>query len=161
MEPEPEAVEEQKIEPPPPAEKAEVVMPPKPKPKPKPKSPPKPKPQAPQAASASNTPRADIAGSGARASPSEINRYSARVRAAVERNKRVPSVAGGAKGRVHIAITISRSGGVTGLRIAGSSGNPALDAAARQAVATANIPPIPDGLPDTFNMGIPITYNIR
>lgn len=162
-EPEPEVVEEQKIEPPPPVEKAEVVMPakPKPKPKPKPKSKPKPKPQAPQAASATNAPRADIAGSGARASPSEIAKYSGRVRAAVERNKRIPSVSRGVTGRVHIVITISRSGSVTGLRIARSSGNAALDAAARQAVATANIPPIPDGLPDAFNIGVPITYNIR
>lgn len=158
VEPEPEVVEEQKVEPPPPAEKAEVVVPTKPRPKPKPTPKPKPKPQTSQAASTTSAQRADIGGSGARATPNEINKYAGRVRAAIERKKSRPSSANGASGIAHVAFTITRSGGVTALRLTRSSGDAALDGAARAAVMAANIPPIPDSLPAAINIGVPIRF---
>ena len=105
--------------------------------------------------------RADIGGSGARASPSEIAQYVGRVRAAIERNKRYPASAGGAEGLAHIAFTVTKSGAITGLRLTRSSGNPALDSAARNAVASASIPPIPEGLPGSMNLGAPISFRVR
>ena len=47
------------------------------------------------------------------------------------------------------------------MRLTQSSGNPAIDAAARRAVETANIPPIPDGLPEIIGLGIPLNYKVR
>ncbi len=136
-----------------------VVAPPKAAPpkkvvqKPKKKTPP---PQAATQAGATSTQRSDIAGSGASASPTEIARYTGRVRAAIERNKRSP--AGSPRGTVNLSFTITASGAVTGLRISGSSGHPALDNAARQAVAGAGIPPIPEGLPRSLGIGVAVRF---
>ncbi|MGQ4273353.1 energy transducer TonB family protein [Terrihabitans sp. B22-R8] len=183
-EPLPEPPPEEIVEtpPPPPAEEAVVAMPPPPPPKPvikkpvvekpKPKKPEKPKPvkraerpkpkpsqaSAASAAAASTRQRSEVAGSGARATPNEINRYTGRVRAAIERRKRRPSGASGG-GTVHVSFTILASGQVTGVRVTGSSGNPALDAAARDAVTSASIPPIPAGMAGRMNLGVPIRFN--
>ncbi|MFC5066573.1 energy transducer TonB family protein [Flaviflagellibacter deserti] len=136
-----------------------IVAPPKAAPpkkavqKPKKKTPP---PQAATQAGATSTQRSDIAGSGASASPTEIARYTGRVRAAIERNKRSP--AGSPSGSVNLSFTVTASGAVTGLRVSGSSGSAVLDNAARQAVAGANIPPIPESLPRSFSIGVAIRF---
>jgi periplasmic protein TonB len=158
--PTPETVQEN-VETPPPAETAQVVLAPKSvKPKPKPK--PKPQPTAPkpsQAATPAATQRADVAGTGAKASPNELNKYTGRVRAAIERNKKSkPAAANGIGGIAHVSFVISKSGGVTGLRIVKSSGNAALDAAALASVTGADIPAIPEGLPATISIGQPIRF---
>ncbi|MDX6806993.1 energy transducer TonB [Terrihabitans rhizophilus] len=184
--PEPEPVEElppvpdppQEIieaPPPPPAAEPEVVVPPKAQPKPKPKPvekpkkpvekpreearKPKPKPPAatPSSAAAASASRrqSDTAGSGARATPSEINRYTGQVRAAIERRKRAQS----SKGTVYVSFTIQSSGSVTGVRVTKSSGDPGLDDAARSAVSSASIPPIPSGMASRMNIGVPIRFN--
>lgn len=155
VEPTPEPVVEEDVAEVPKAEETEVIISPKEKKKEKKK--PKPKPAAPsQAAASVAKPKADVSGTGASASATELNAYSGRVRAAVERVKKAPT--GGAKGTAHVAFTITRSGGVTGLRLSQSSGIPALDSAARAAIASANIPPIPDGLPAPIPFGVPIRF---
>lgn len=166
VEPEPEIAEQEKIEPPPPAEKAEVVLPKKqPKPKPKAKAKPKPKPKPPaqaQAASSANRQQSDVGGSGARASPSDIAKYVGRLRAALERAKRYPAAAGGASGIVSIRFTVNRSGQVTGYTLTRSSGNAALDAAARAMIQNANLPAIPDNLPNnSITVGVPVNFRTR
>jgi protein TonB len=163
IEPEPETVKQEAIEPPPPAEKAEVVVAPaKPKPKPKPKAKLKPTPPAPaQAARSASTQRADIGGSGARASPSDIAKYIGRLRAALERNKRYPASAGGASGTASLRFTVNRAGAVTSYTLTRSSGNAALDAATRAMVQGANLPPIPEDLPGSITVGVPVNFRVR
>ena len=154
IEPTPEPLVEEDVAQVPKAEEAEVIIAPKEKKKKEKK---KPKPVAPsQAATSAAKPKADVAGKGASASPSEINAYLARVRAAIERSKKTP--VGGGKGVAYVAATITRSGGISGLRVARSSGIPALDSAARATVASASIPPIPEGLPASMSFGVPINF---
>lgn len=164
--PPPEPVEvEESIEPPPPAEEAEVVVAPKPKPRPKnlkPKPKPKPKPPAPaQAASSARAKKADVGGSGARANPSDLAKYIGRLRSALERRKRYPAAAGGASGTASLRFTVNRNGQVTGFTLTRSSGNPALDAAARAMVQGANLPAIPEGLPNSITVGVPVNFRVR
>jgi protein TonB len=158
-EPEPEPVPELKEEivEVPKAEEAEVVIAPKKEKKEKKKPKPKPVVQS-QAAAAPAIKKSDVSGIGASASPSEINAYAGRVRAAIERKKNKPAGAGNASGTAHLAFTITSSGGIVGLRLSRSSGNSALDGAARAAVASAGIPPIPPGLPTPMNFGVPINF---
>jgi periplasmic protein TonB len=157
IEPTPEPIVKEEVAEVPKAEEAEVVITPKQEKKEKKKPKPKPKPAEPSPAAASAAkPKAEVAGLGASASRTEINAYAGRVRAAIERNKKVPG--GGAKGTAFLAFTITRAGGVTGLRLSRSSGAAALDSAARTAVASANLPPIPDGLPAPMNFGVPINF---
>jgi periplasmic protein TonB len=185
-EPLPEPPPEELIEPPPPApvEEAEVIMPPPPaprppdlrerpkpvekprpvekraeRPRPKPPERARPKPSQASAASAaaSSRNRSEVAGSGARATPSEINRYTGQVRAAIERRKRRPP--GSGAGTVHVSFSVLASGQITGARISRSSGDPALDRAALSAVTGASVPPIPAGMTSRLNMGVPIRFN--
>jgi protein TonB len=140
---------------PPPAETAEVVLAPKSaKPKPQPQLQQK-TPSPSQAATPATKQLADVGGSGAMASPSEINKYAGRVRAAIEKKK---YKANGIGGVAFVSFTISRSGAVTGLRLTKSSGNAALDTAALASVTGADIPPIPEGLPAAIPMGVPIRF---
>lgn len=161
--PEPEAPEAEIAEPPPPAEKAEVVVAPKKeKPKAKPRPTPKPKPAAAaQAAAASSDRRADVGGSGAKASPSDLAKYIGRLRSALERSKRYPASANGASGTASLRFTVDRSGNVTGYTLTRSSGNAALDAATRAMIKSANLPPIPDGLPNSITVGVPVNFRVR
>ncbi len=176
-EPAPEPIVEEEVAEVPKAEVAEVVIAPKPKKrererererakekekekeKPKPKRKPKPKPApSSQAAASASTKKSEVSGRGASASPSEINAYAGRVRAAIERRKSKPSSAGSASGTAHLSFTITRSGGISGLWLSRSSGNAALDGAARGAVASAGIPAIPESLPAPMSFGVPINF---
>jgi protein TonB len=149
---------QENVPPPPPTEAAEVVLAPKSaKPKPQPKPQPK-TPSAPQAATSAAKQLADVGGSGAMASLNEINKYAGRVRAAIEKKKFKPASANGIGGVAFVSFTISQSGAVTGLRLTKSSGNAALDSAARASVTGADLPPIPEGLPTAIPMGVPIRF---
>lgn len=153
--PEPELKEE--VAEVPKAEKAEVIIAPKPVKQEKKK--PKPKPTPPtQTAAASREKPSDVSGLGASASATELNAFKARVRAAIERRKSKPASAGSANGTAHLAFTITGAGSIVGLRLSRSSGNTALDGAARAAVASASIPPIPEGLASTMNFTVPINF---
>jgi len=160
--PEPEIVEEKIAEPPPPAEKAEVAVAPKAKEQPKKKPTAKPQPPAPQqAARSASALRADIGGSGARASPSDLAAYIGQLRAALERSKRYPASAGGASGTVSLRFTVNRSGAVAGFTITRSSGNAALDGAVRSMIQSASLPSIPEGLPNSITVGVPVSFHVR
>jgi periplasmic protein TonB len=155
IEPTPEAVLKEEVAKVPKAKEADVIIAPKQKRRKEQK--PKPKPAAPsQAAASASTTKSDVGGIGASASPSEINAFAGRVRAAIERRKSKP--AGSPSGTVYVAFGISRSGGISGLRLTKSSGSAALDGAARAAVAGAGIPPIPEGLPAPMSFGVPIYF---
>ena len=72
--------------------------------------------------------------------------WGAAIRARVERRKRHP--AGAASGTVTVRLVVTAAGALTGVSVAKSSGNPALDAAAVAAVQGAGaFPPAPAGLP--------------
>jgi len=163
--PQAETVQE-KIETPPPAEEPAVALSPKKIEKPKKKEAPKKKKKkvataASQAAASASQQRSDVGGSGAKASPSDLAKYIGRLRAALERSKRYPAAAGGASGTASLRFTINRSGAVTGFAIVKSSGNAALDAATRQMIQTANLPPIPPGLPNSITVGVPVNFRVR
>ncbi|KEP68317.1 energy transducer TonB [Thioclava dalianensis] len=63
--------------------------------------------------------------------------WGASIRARIEARKRYPSAAGRARGSVTVQLTVTRSGQLAGVSVAGSSGNAALDQAALQAVQRA------------------------
>jgi periplasmic protein TonB len=158
IEPTPEPIVEEEIAEVPKAKEAEVVIAPKEEKKKKEQKP-KPKPAAPsQAAASSAKPKANVSGTGASASPSEINAYTSRVRAAIEQRKSKPPSAGNASGTAHYYVVISRSGAITSVRLSRSSGTPSLDGAARSAVMSASIPPIPEGIPAPITFGVPIRF---
>jgi protein TonB len=87
--------------------------------------------------------------------------WGASIRARIEKRKRYPSAADGASGTVTVRLTIARSGALTGLSIVGSSGNPALDEAAKKAVRSAGrFPAAPKGLPqDSYNFTLPMRFS--
>ncbi len=61
----------------------------------------------------------------------------------------IPVAAGGQKARVVVALTVLRSGVVTGIDLVSASGVPALDESARGAVLAARpAPPLPEKYPD-------------
>jgi protein TonB len=143
-------------------EKAEVALKQKQKEEQKSETKPKPKPQAPQqAASSASVQRADIGGSGSNASPLELAEYIGRLRSALERSKRYPASAGGASGTVSLRFTVNRSGAVTGHTITRSSGNAALDGAVRSMIQNASLPSIPEGLPNSITVGVPVNFRVR
>src|SRR5690606_38322529 len=103
--------------------KAEPVEEPKPKP-PKPKKkPPPPK----RSASKSSVNSTAAAGAG-RSNPQALSRYLSQVRAAILRHRR--SAPAGAYGKVTVQVTIAKSGRLSCISIARSSGKRALDRAA-------------------------------
>lgn len=82
--------------------------------------------------------------------------WGAKIRARIERRKRFPNGMRGQTGRVVMRITVSRDGAILGAAIARSSGQPAFDQAAVQAVQRAGrLPAAPQGLSQpsyTFNL---------
>ncbi|BCJ90068.1 hypothetical protein IZ6_08030 [Terrihabitans soli] len=155
VEPAPEPLIKEEVAEVPKAEEAEVIIAPKQQKEKKKKPTPQAVTPSPAAAAAATT-KSEVSGRGASASPSEINAYLARVRSAIERNKKIPS--GGGKGIAYVAFTITRSGDITGLRLSRSSGAAVLDSAARTTVASAGLPPIPEGIPAPINLGVPINF---
>ena len=73
-----------------------------------------------------------------------------------------PSVSMGARGQVSIEFVVERSGAMSGLRILQSSGTPALDRAARNALLGSRFLALPsDFRPDQVLMQVTFFYNER
>ncbi len=84
-----------------------------------------------------------------------ISNYRGRVQAHLARFKRST----GAKGRVTVSFTVTKSGGVVGVRLVRGSGNGAIDRAAVSMVRRASpFPPIPAGWPGRMRFSVPIMY---
>ncbi|KQQ81168.1 energy transducer TonB [Aureimonas sp. Leaf324] len=82
-------------------------------------------------------------------------RWQSQVSARLNRFKRTPR--GGGAGTVRVSFTITASGAATGIRLSGSSGNPALDEAALSLVRRASpFPAPPEG--GSVPMTVPIAY---
>jgi periplasmic protein TonB len=85
----------------------------------------------------------DNAGTGGDA---EVARYPGQVLKKLKRALRYPKGAGGAAGEVQVSFTVAANGQPSGIRIAQSSGNAAIDAAGIATVErAAPFPPIPAG----------------
>ena len=159
---------------PPPAPPKPVA---KPQPKPTPKAEAAPKPAAKKKASGGQAAqKAAGSGGGAQAgdagkagsatlSKARINDlragWGAAIRNRIERRKSYPSGARGASGTVTVRLSVNRSGALTGVAVAKSSGNQALDAAAVQAVkAAGRFPAAPNGLSDpSYSFTLPMRFS--
>ncbi|WP_460272749.1 energy transducer TonB family protein [Celeribacter sp. ULVN23_4] len=159
---------------------------PEPKPQPKPEPKPQPKPATQQAQSqksqqavpggdhSSQKTRAAGSGGGQHAGEamaaqgaglsksaqqSAMSRWGATIRSRVERRKRAPRSAG--SGTVTLSISVANSGSLLGVRVASSSGNAELDAAAVQAVQRAGrFPAAPKGLDQArYDFTLPIRFS--
>lgn len=96
------------------------------------------------------------------AAAAATNSYNVEVRRAIERQKRYPARARPAEGTVRVSFTIGAGGGITGARLARSSGNSALDQAAMDAVKRARVPPIPKDVgKNSMSFTVPMTFSIR
>jgi protein TonB len=83
-----------------------------------------------------------------------VSNYPGKVRSKVQRSVRN----GRGKGQVVVSFTVSASGGVSGVRVARSSGKADLDRAAMDAVRrAAPFPPIPDGR-KSWAFSVPIAF---
>ena len=86
-----------------------------------------------------------------------IANYRGRVQSHLSRYKRSPG--GGQRGRTVVSFTISRSGGLSGVRLVRSSGNSAIDRATLAMVRRASpFPPIPAGGPGRMRFSVPVSY---
>ncbi len=86
--------------------------------------------------------------------------YAALVAGELNRHKAYPESAraAGASGSVGVAFTIGPSGHATSIAVTSSSGNAALDSAARQAVASIRAPPPPGGV---FHTATTLRFSLR
>ncbi len=87
--------------------------------------------------------------------------WGAAIRAKIERRKRYPSAAGRASGRAVVRLSVNAAGALTGVSLAQSSGNAALDAAAVESVKRAGkFPSAPKGLGGgSFSFSLPISFS--
>ncbi|MDO9526938.1 MAG: TonB family protein [Gemmobacter sp.] len=87
--------------------------------------------------------------------------WGATIRSRIERRKSYPPSARSASGTVTVRLTLSSSGALTGLAVARSSGNDALDQAAIRAVrAVGRFPSAPKGLGDaSYSFTLPMTFS--
>ena len=133
--------------------KAETKPAPKPAVKPtKPAAKPEVKPEARAAAK----PAAAAPAATARAGGGSRDSWMADARRKIERRKRYPSAARGATGTVTLAVSVAASGALSGVSVAGSSGNAALDEAAASAVRrAAPFKPSASG----YNFTVPMVFN--
>jgi protein TonB len=160
-------------QPPPPPVVDEVpppVPPPTPPPKPAPKKPmapvkqatPAPKKIAPRTAwrRVDAPPPAPAQTAAPTAPAMSVASYASLVAAELNRHKYYPESArvSGASGSVGVAFTIGPSGNATVISITSSSGNAALDSAARQAVASIRVPPPPGGI---FKTATAIRFSLQ
>lgn len=94
-----------------------------------------------------------------------MSSYDGKVRAKINRRYKIPSEARrqGISGTTMIGFTVSADGGVSRLRVAGSSGSSVLDSAALEAVQrAAPFPPFPDGAGiGSKPYVVPIEANVR
>lgn len=92
-----------------------------------------------------------------------FDNYKGKVRTKVNRKHRYPSQARrqGITGTATVSFVVSADGGLSGLRLAGSSGSPILDQAALETVRrAAPFPPIPaDAGRSSWTFNLPIAYN--
>lgn len=149
-----------------PVEKVEVPVPkaaPKKvvkKQKPKPKAAPVPKTAAPKKIDA---PRADTvkASQSSRGSSSMTPaRWQSRLAGHLERHKRYPAGANGAKGVARVTFNIDASGNVTSVSLAASSGHPALDQEVLALVRRASpVPAPPPGV--SHRISVPVRFSAR
>ena len=137
--------------------KAETKPAPKPAVKPtKPAAKPAPKPEAKPEARAAAKPAAAAPAATARAGGGSRDSWMADARRKIERRKRYPSAARGATGTVTLAVSVAASGALSGVSVAGSSGNAALDEAAASAVRrAAPFKPSASG----YNFTVPMVFN--
>lgn len=84
--------------------------------------------------------------------------WASRIRTRIERQKRYPAAAGGAGGSVTLRIAVAGSGALAGLSVAASSGTPALDAAALQAVQRAAPFPAAPTAAERFDFQLTMTF---
>ncbi|RBP87119.1 outer membrane transport energization protein TonB [Rhodobacter sp. 140A] len=86
--------------------------------------------------------------------------WGAAIRARIERQKRYPTAAGRAQGRVTVFLTVTRAGELAAARIATGSGSAALDAAALDAVRRAGrFPPAPAALTEpSYSFTLPLSF---
>ncbi|SFI49095.1 energy transducer TonB [Celeribacter neptunius] len=147
-------------------EAPEAPEPPKPQ-APKPQASKPPKPQPPRSQNAVQSAGQTASGSGARGASGtagtaqvatldagrvqrDLSTWGGKIRSAIERKKRYPSAARGAKGQVTLRITVARSGALRDVAISRSSGNSTLDQAALRAVqSVGQFRPAPDSLGKT------------
>ena len=91
--------------------------------------------------------------------------YAVKVISRIQSAKQYPPRAKrqGITGAVTVKFTVSRSGSVSGVAVSGSSGQPVLDAEARDAVTrAAPFPPIPGALnADSKTMSVTLKFEIR
>ncbi|MDN5788605.1 TonB family protein [Pseudorhodobacter sp.] len=81
-----------------------------------------------------------------KANADQMARWGGAIRSSIERRKRYPA-GSRAKGTVSLAISVTSGGALSGLAIARSSGDAALDRAALDAVKRARLPKAPGGIP--------------
>ena len=85
-----------------------------------------------------------------------MSNYRGRVQSHLARYKRK---VGSSKGRVVVSFSLSRSGGVRGVRVVRSSGNGSIDRAAVRMVKRASpFPRMPAGGPASMRFSVPIRY---
>ncbi len=125
-----------------------------------------------QGAAASNAPEASNPGRAVASSRAESIRggadprmdYFNAVRLKIERHKKYPEICRQQhmEGQVIVAFAINTDGGVSGLKVAGSSGFSALDASALDAVASAApFPPLPEAyFKGSAQINVPIAFGI-
>lgn len=103
-----------------------------------------------------SAPPADAAGPGARALEAE---WGAAILSRIAWQQRYPAGAR-ASGTARVLVTVGRDGRLAGARLAGSSGDAALDRAALEAVRRAGrFPPAPRGLEKaSYVFGVPMTF---
>ncbi|MBV2360499.1 TonB family protein [Thalassococcus sp. CAU 1522] len=83
--------------------------------------------------------------------------WGAQIQAAVNRAVRAPS--GGVRGRVTLQLTVTRSGKLSGLTVARSSGNRAIDNAAVKAARRARLPVAPKTLTNSsYTFSLPLNF---
>lgn len=181
--PEPE-VKEELIPPTPLQEKPVVFAPPKQKEEQKVKPEPQPKPEKPKpikqarkqsvrppAPKTSAAPKAEqrapsaASAVGAASAAAASASYAQRLVAHLQRFKQYPAAAraAGQQGIARVAFTVNRSGGVSGIRLAGSSGHAALDAETLAMVGRAQpLPPFPPEMKESSKpFVLPISYFSR
>ncbi|OOG67772.1 energy transducer TonB [Sinorhizobium sp. A49] len=95
----------------------------------------------------------------------DVSNYSGKVRNKVMRKHRYPSQANrqGITGTATVSFVVTADGGLSNLRLAGSSGSPILDQAALETVQrAAPFPPIPANAGrNSWPFSLPIAYNPR
>ncbi len=168
--PEVQAAPEEKPEPTPPKPEPAKVAPEPPKPQVKPKpvekqvKKPSDRPPAPRTSAApaaeKRAPQA-AAMAGAAAAAAALPSYRQMLAAHLQRFKEYPAAAksSGVTGTSMLSFTVTRSGGVSGARLSGSSGNAALDAETMAMIRRAQ--PLPAFLPQMTQSSLSFTVPVR